>query len=185
MTVTVEETLREATVAVLAEHGWAGVTLERVAEKVGRSRVTLWRQGLTVEVLLDALLDALAEDFRSTMWPVLTSSGTGRDGLVRSLEALFDLVDRHLPLLMSSDLVFHREQERNGSVVFIEPFERFLREGAEDGSLHPRGRIDDVAEIVMVAAVQTYVHMRGRHHWSRRRVRTLTLDILLRGIVDP
>jgi hypothetical protein len=27
--------------------------------------------------------------------------------------------------------------------------------------------------------------MRGRHHWSRVRVRSLTLDLVLRGIVDP
>ena len=86
MTVAVDETLRTATIAVLAEHGWSGVTLERVAEKVGRSRVTLWRQGLTVETLLDSLLDALADDYRDTMWPVLAGSGTGREGLVRTLE---------------------------------------------------------------------------------------------------
>ena len=58
MTVTVDETLRAATIAVLGEHGWSGVTLERVAEKVGRSRVTLWRQGLTVDALLNSLLPA-------------------------------------------------------------------------------------------------------------------------------
>jgi AcrR family transcriptional regulator len=181
----VDETLRAATVAVLAEYGWEGVTLERVAERVGRSRVTLWRQGLTVEGLLNALLDELAEDYRDTMWPVLTATGTGRELLVRSLNALFDVIDRHVPLMLSSDLVFHREQERNGSVSFIDPFERFLREGEADGSLHPGGRISDVAEVLMVAAAFTYVHMRGRHHWSRSRVRALTLDLVLRGIVDP
>jgi AcrR family transcriptional regulator len=181
----VDETLRAATVAVLAEHGWEGVTLERVAERVGRSRVTLWRQGLTVEGLLNALLDELAEDYRDTMWPVLTATGTGRELLIRSLNALFDVIDRHVPLMLSSDLVFHQEQARNGAVSFIDPFERFLREGEADGSLHPRGRISDVAEVLMVAAAFTYVHMRGRHHWSRSRVRGLTLDLVLRGIVDP
>src|SRR3954463_8675803 len=101
MTVAVDETLRTAAIAVLAEHGWAGVTLERVAERVGRSRVTLWRQGLTVEGLLNALLDELAEDYRDTMWPVLTATGTGRELLVRSLNALFDVIDRHVPLMLS------------------------------------------------------------------------------------
>ena len=124
--------LRQPTIAVLSEHGWAGVTLERVAEKVGRSRVTLWRQGLTVESLLSSLLDALADDYRDTMWPVLAGSGTGREGLIRTLEALFDVIDRHLPLMLSSDLVFHQEQARNGPVSFLDPFERFLRE--EDAS---------------------------------------------------
>ena len=37
----------------------------------------------------------------------------------------------------------------------------------------------------MVSAAFTYVHMRGRHHWSQARVRTLTLDLVLRGMVDP
>jgi AcrR family transcriptional regulator len=184
MTVAVDETLRTAAIAVLAEYGWAGVTLERVAEKVGRSRVTLWRQGLTVEALLSSLLDALADDYRDTMWPVLAGSGTGREGLIRTLEALFDVIDRHLPLMLSSDLVFHQEQARNGPVSFLDPFERFLREGETDGTLHPHGRVSDVAEVLMVSAAFTYVHMRGRHHWSRSRARRLTLDLVLRGVLE-
>jgi len=36
----------------------------------------------------------------------------------------------------------------------------------------------------MVSAAFTYVHMRGRHHWSRARVRRLTLDLVLRGVVS-
>jgi AcrR family transcriptional regulator len=180
----VDETLRTATIAVLREHGWTGVTLERVAAQVGRSRVTLWRQGLTVEALLDSLLDALADDYRDTMWPVLAASGTGREGLIRAIGALFDVIDRHLPLMLSSDLVFHQEQARSGPVSFLDPFERFLREGADDGTLHPHGRISDVAEVLMVSAALTYVHMRGRHHWSRSRARQLTLDLVLRGVVE-
>ncbi|MFD7160094.1 hypothetical protein ACFV9C_36270 [Kribbella sp. NPDC059898] len=179
-----DETLRTATIAVLSEHGWGGVTLERVAEKVGRSRVTLWRQGLTVEALLSSLLDALADDYRDTMWPVLAGSGTGREGLIRTVEGLFDVIDRHLPLMLSSDLVFHQETARNGTVSFLDPFERFLREGEADGTLHPHGRISDVAEVFMVSAALTYVHMRGRHHWSRSRSRQLTLDLVLRGVLD-
>ena len=37
----------------------------------------------------------------------------------------------------------------------------------------------------MVSAAFTYVHMRGRHHWSRSRARRLTLDLVLRGVIDP
>ena len=176
----------ENTVAVLAEHGWAGVTLERVAERAGRSRVTLWRQGMTTEVLLNGLLDALSTDWLETFEPVVaTPDATGRELLVQVLEAFCDLLDRHLPLVLASDLIFHREQERNGSVSFLAPFERFLREGAADGSLHPRGRISEVAEVRLVSAAFTYVHMRGRHHWSKARVRGLTLDLVLRGLVEP
>ena len=88
----VDEELRTATIAVLRERGWSGLTLERVAEVAGRARSTLWRQGLTREVLLGALVGELADDFRSTMYPVLTAGGTGRERLVRGLKALCDLM---------------------------------------------------------------------------------------------
>lgn len=186
MTTTIDEKLRDATVAVLAEHGWAGVTLERVAERAGRSRVTLWRQGMTTEVLLDGLLDALSADWLETFEPVLAiADTTGRELLVQVLEAFCDLLDRHLPLVLASDLIFHREQERNGSVVFLEPFEIAVRRGVADGSLHPKARVDDIAEILMVAVAFTYAHMRGRHHWSRARVRRIMVGLVLRGIAEP
>src|SRR5215203_5472486 len=95
----VSEELRRATIEVLRERGLAGLTLERVAEVSGQARSTLWRQGLTRELLVVALAGELADDFRSTMYPVLTSEGTGRERFERALEALCELLDRHLPLM--------------------------------------------------------------------------------------
>src|SRR5690348_10199307 len=106
---TVDEELRLATIEVLRERGWDGLTLERVAEAAGRARSTLWRQGLTREALVSALTGELAEDFRDSMYPVLTAGGTGRDRLVQGLEALCDLLDRHLPLMLATDEAFHQE----------------------------------------------------------------------------
>ena len=77
----VEPELQAATIAVLRERGWDGLTLERVAEVAGRARSTLWRQGLTRDVLIGALVGELAEDFRASMYPVLTPAGTGRERL--------------------------------------------------------------------------------------------------------
>src|SRR5438132_13705408 len=96
----VDEDLRRATITVLRERGWSGLTLERVAEVAGRARSTLWRQGLSRDVLVGALVGELADDFRSTMYPVLTSGGSGRDRLVRGLEALCELLEHHLPLML-------------------------------------------------------------------------------------
>src|SRR6059058_3934293 len=104
----VDARLREATIAVLHERGWDGLTLERVAEVAGRARSTLWRQGLTRDALIVALVGELAEDFRTSMFPVLTAGGTGRERLVRGLETLCDLLDRHLPLLLATDEAFHQ-----------------------------------------------------------------------------
>jgi AcrR family transcriptional regulator len=58
----VDGTLLDATEAILIERGLDGVSLERVAQRVDRSRVTLWRQGVTRDALLDALLGAVADD---------------------------------------------------------------------------------------------------------------------------
>src|SRR4051812_47352603 len=88
----VSEELRRATIDVLRERGFAGLTLERVAEVAGLARSTLWRQGLTRDVLIRALVGELAEDFRSSMYPVLSSEGTGRERFERGLEALCDLL---------------------------------------------------------------------------------------------
>ncbi len=70
--VQVDEQLRNATIEVLRERGWDGLTLERVAEVSGRARSTLWRQGLDLDALIGALVGELAADFRSTMYPILT-----------------------------------------------------------------------------------------------------------------
>src|SRR5215468_10096518 len=100
------DAVREATLAVLRERGWAGLTLERVAEAAGRARSTLWRQGLTREVLIQGLLGELVDDFRASMFPILTAEGTGRERLERGLRALCELADRHLPLLLATDEAF-------------------------------------------------------------------------------
>src|SRR2546430_15442013 len=94
----VGEELRRATIEVLRERGFGGLTLERVAEVAGRARSTLWRQGLSREALIQALVGELADDFRSTMSPVLTAGGTGRERRLRGLEEPRDLLQRHLPL---------------------------------------------------------------------------------------
>jgi AcrR family transcriptional regulator len=179
----IERRLLDATVAVLAETGWDGVSLERVAERAGRSRVTLWRQGINREVLLDALLTAVGTDYREAMWPVLTGTGTGRDRLVTAITVLCDVIDRHLPLLLATDTVFHRDPSTaDQPVMYLEPFERFVREGAADGSLYPRGRHNDVASLVFNTVAWTYTHMRGRHRWSPGRCRRMLLDLVLRGV---
>src|SRR6476659_1876094 len=103
--VQVDARLREATIAVLHERGWDGLTLERVAEVAGRARSTLWRQGLT------------------------------REALVQALEELCALLDRHLELMLATDEAFHQSPAPGQPPDYLRPFITFLREGASDGSL--------------------------------------------------
>jgi AcrR family transcriptional regulator len=181
----VDDALRRATIAVLGERGFSGLTLERVAEVAGRARSTLWRQGLSRDALIEALVGELAEDFRETMYPVLTSAGTGLERLTRGLEALCELLDRHLPLLLATDEAFHQDTAPGVPADYLHPFIQFLREGAQDGSL---ARADDVvraADLAFNTVAWPYVHLRGRHDWPAEEARTSVVGVVLRGVANP
>ena len=178
----VSEELHRATIAVLRERGWDGLTLERVAEEAGRARSTLWRQGLTREVLVTALAGELAADFRETMFPILTTGGTGRDRLDRGLVALCELLDRHLPLMLATDEAFHQDTAPGQPPDYLHPFIQFLREGAADGSLDPGDDLVETANVAFNAAAWTYVHLRGRHGWPAERTTSCVVDVVLNGL---
>jgi AcrR family transcriptional regulator len=178
----VSEQLRRATIGVLGERGFAGLTLERVAEVAGLARSTLWRQGLTREVLVRALVGELAEDFRSTMYPVLTAPGTGRERLVQGLEALCELLDRNLPLMLATDEAFHQETAPGVPPDYLHPFIRFLREGSDDGSLPAVEDVVATADLAFNAVAWPYVHLRGRHGWPADRARTSIVGLVLNGL---
>lgn len=179
---TVDEGLRRATIAVLRERGWDGLTLERVAEAAGRARSTLWRQGLSREALVSALVGELAEDFRATMYPVLTAGGTGRERLVLGLEALCDLLDRHLPLMLATDEAFHQDTAPGQPPDYLHPFIVFLRDGVGDGSLTLADDAVTTADVAFNAVAWPYVHLRGRHGWPADKTRAAVVGMVLNGI---
>lgn len=178
------EELRRATIDVLRERGFAGLTLERVAEVAGLARSTLWRQGLTRDVLIRALVGELAEDFRSSMYPVLSSEGTGRERFERGLEALCDLLDRHLPLLLATDEAFHQDTAPDVPPDYLHPFILFLREGVDDGSLVLAEDPVVAADLSFNAVAWPYVHLRGRHEWPADVARARIVGLVLTGIAQ-
>ena len=181
-----DEALLDATRELLAEVGFEGVSLERVAERADRSRVTLWRQGVTKETLVTGLLQRLTDDFQQVFWPVLNTSGSGRDRLAACVDALFEVVDRHLDLLAVSDEVFHWASERctfpGGTHGFLGPFVGALDLGGRDGSLAHQGSAEDAADVVFNTACWGYVHLRARHRWSRKRARSQVRALVLTGV---
>ena len=98
------------------------------------------------------------------------------------LEALCDVADLHLPLLLVSDEVFHWVAARAGlGINFLDPFVRLLQEGISDGSMRRLGRAEEVADALFNTVCWSYVHLRGRHQWSRARARRLVLGLALEG----
>jgi AcrR family transcriptional regulator len=178
----VDEELRRATIAVLRERGWEGLTLERVAEAAGRARSTLWRQGLNRDALIGALTGELAADFRASMYPILTAGGTGRERLVQGLEALCELLDRHLPLMLATDEAFHQETAPGQPPDYLHPFIVYLRDGVADGSLTLAQDEVTTADIAFNTVAWPYVHLRGRHNWPADKARTAVVGVVLDGI---
>jgi AcrR family transcriptional regulator len=162
--------LLAAAARVLEDAGWQGLTVEAVAEAAGLSRVTAWRLGASREALVATLLRELAVDYREAMWPALVGPGNARQRLDRALDALFGVIDAHLPLLLASDQVFHRAKAEQ--INFNEPFARLFTDGTADGSLAPPGGDPaPAAELLFNTVCWSYVHLRGRHHWPAERAR--------------
>jgi len=187
----VDDRLLDAAVTVLEEHGFPGLTLERVAETAGRSRVTLWRQGVTHESLIDGLLARLTRDYRDAMWAVMADATTGAQRLRDALEALVWVADRHLHLLAVSDDVFHRAADRmldvtGRSFSFLDPIAAALRAGVGDGTVSaPSANLEDLADTIFNTVCWGYVHLRHRHRWTAERARTPVLGLTLAALVRP
>ena len=174
--------LLEATITVLASAGWEGVTLEKVAEIAGISRSTVWRQGVTREVLLAALLDQVADDFRLALWPVLNSSEPGGAKLRRGLECLCEVIERHLSLVSASDAVFHQGEPGRRGIDYLEPYARFAREGEADGSLPATGDPDERASLAFNGVAWTYTHLRKHHGWPADKARWKVVTMIMDGV---
>lgn len=183
-----DDRLLDATIAVLAEYGHAGLTLERVAERVGRSRVTLWRQQVTPEALVDGLLARLTRDYRDTMWPALTEAGTGFERMRTALEALCTVAETHLHLLGADDDAFDRAAQRMRDITgqsfsFLDPFSSAVRAGLTDGTLSaPIEPAEDAGAAIFATACWGYVHLRRRQGWAAERARPATIALALAAL---
>jgi AcrR family transcriptional regulator len=171
--------LLTAAAQVLSEHGPAGLTVERVAERAGVSRVTAWRLGGSRDGLFGALLVDLATDYRSSMWPIMTAPGTGRDRLERALRVLCDVIDRHLPLVLATDTAFHVDPPGVPAIRYTEPLHRLLLDGQLDGTLVVDDPSEEMAVVLFNAVCWPYAHLRSRHEWPPERARSTLLRLLL------
>ncbi|MEA2363916.1 MAG: hypothetical protein QOD71_3061 [Thermoleophilaceae bacterium] len=169
-------------------HGWEGLTLQRLAEEAGLSRMTLHRRGVSRDALLAAMAEQIEREYREALWPALTAPGTALERLELALASLCDVVDRNLELLdalghAERDALFH-EQRRPALTkhVLTEPVRRLLADGAADGSLSVPDP-EETATVLFNLIGHTYRHLRAGHGWSSKRTRRAVLDLALRGVV--
>lgn len=178
--------LFDVAVGLLREYGWAALNLDRIAERAGVSRATVWRHGITRTSVEAELRKRLARDYRDLLWPVLTMSGTGAERLSAALGALCDVCDRHLALLAHSEMFLHDTElvDDGDEVNMLLPLVRALEEGIADGSVADIGEVWPYAAMLSNAVTLPYVHLRVHHAewgWTAERTRRYLLELVGSG----
>lgn len=166
-----------AALEVLEEHGLNGLSMGRLAERLGGSRMTLHRRGVTRDDVVGRLASLAAEEYRAAVWPAMTSSAPAADRLRRVLEQTCDVADRYAKLLVGlfadDGGIFHdidTDTPSGGNDVvgtrgaFVDPLARLLRDGEQDGTLHSED--PDLAATVLFNQVGwTYLALRHGQRW--------------------
>jgi AcrR family transcriptional regulator len=188
MTAEVDRRLLDGARRTIAQYGWQGATLQRLADESGVSRMTLHRRGVSRELLLGALAGQLEREYREALWPALTASGSALERLELGLASLCGVVDANLALLEAfgnaeRDVVFHEAgKPALTKEVFTEPVRRLLEDGAADGSLAVEDP-EETATVLFNLVGHTYRHLRTGHGWSPKRAREGVLGLALQGVV--
>jgi AcrR family transcriptional regulator len=168
----IDDTVLDATARLLERAGVRALSISAIAEEAGISRVTLHRHGVNVDDIVIAVLARASDDLRDALWPVITGAGDAATRLHAALRTLCDIAERHDAVLTA----FYGEParpipnrpDRTTSLEFIEPFERLMRDGQLDHSLHVTDPAAD-ATLVANAVCWTYLHMRRAHRWSQHK----------------
>ena len=188
MATDIDSQLLDGARRALERHGWDGVTLQRLAEEAGVSRMTLHRRGVSRDALLVALGEQLEREYREALWPALTAPGTALERLELALGSLCEVADGNLELLEAlghaeRDVVFHeRERPALTKQVFTEPIQRLLADGVANGSLAVEDP-EETATVLFNLVGHTYRHLRAGHGWSPKRTREAVIGLALRGLV--
>jgi AcrR family transcriptional regulator len=182
-----DDALLDAGRRAFTKYGYAGATLDRIAEEAGVSRVTLHRRGVSKDAILTVLARRTLDQYREALWPALTSAGSGAERLQMAVEALCELTEHNLELLVAlrsqTDALFHEDSgEPAPAEDFARPLARILRDGWSDGSLRSVDP-DESATVLFGLVTATYVQLRTAQGWSGRRARKGVVDVALRGFV--
>lgn len=141
------ELIMEATVWVLAEDGYRGLTLRKVAERAGKNRGLVHYYFDSKEDLLQSLLDHIfdgtkrlmgideADDPHEKLWTVLEFHAYGPGGVDEHGRHYY-LAINQLQALAAHDSVL-RERFTRTYTYLVELTAGIIQEGIEDGTYRP------------------------------------------------
>ncbi|NUR24489.1 MAG: TetR/AcrR family transcriptional regulator [Catenulispora sp.] len=183
---------------MLADEGLAGLNIAALARRLGASRMTLHRNAMTRERVLELLSLRAADEYQQAIWPTLVSPGTGRDRLEQALRATCQVADlwRHLlvGLFAEDGGIFHEPDETTGDerdravatrAVFVEPLARLLRDGIIDGTIVALPDVDQTATVLFNQVGWTYLALRVGQRWSLERAEDAVVTFALAAVAAP
>jgi AcrR family transcriptional regulator len=178
-----EPKLIEAARKAVEKHGYAGLTLERIAAEADVSRVTLHRRGHSKDEIFNALVVQVREEHRDALWPALTANGDGADRLRMAVTTVCDMCERDLDVLLATRAQF--DAAAHGAAgpdpqtnwIVAEPLQVLARDGIADGSLRD-GDPEVLGALLVNWAGWTYVHLRTAFGWKRRRAKGVVIEQL-------
>lgn len=180
----------------LGRHGWRAVTMQRIAEETGTSRMTLHRRGISKGKILEELSRSLEEGYREALWGALVAPGTARERLEAALIAQCGVSEENLAVLEAletrdREAIFH-EASVEGSAAgseptltreaFTDPYRRLLEDGMADGTLAPTDA-GEMATVLFNLVGLTYRHLRMGHRWDPEKASRAVVGVAMRGVV--
>jgi len=186
----IDDGIVDAAQALVLESGLSGLTIERLVEASGTSRMTFHRRGIKRGTVVDALVQRAAEAYVAALWPALTAPGTGAERLSMALDAICTTADDNLALLAGlfaePDSPFHRsgdhEDGRETDDLFVGPLARLLRDGALDASIADVPDPDETAAVLFNLVGWGYIHLRHAQGWPASRARPAVTGFALAAV---
>ena len=151
-----QEQVLQAALGIIAEHGLPGLSVARIAERIGLVPSALYRHFHNKDEIIDAVLDAVGGNLRR----FVAQAAARTDD---PLECLHDIVIQHahfirqhiaLPrLLFSEDVMGNHGGHRERALAVIENYlrdiEGILRRGQESGRLRPEFPPDTLSRLFL------------------------------------
>ena len=180
----------DAAVEVIERFGYGGLTLARLADAAGSSRMTLHRRTVTIPAVVAGLSLRASAELRDGLFPVLSGTGPADQRLEDALTVMFDVADRHLALLAGlfaqDEGIFHAEPDETGALptqeVFVAPFAKLMADGAVDGTLLAQPDTTESATVLFNTAGWGYIQLRNSQRWPPDRACRGVMSLVMDGL---
>lgn len=172
----VERRLKRAALETLAEHGFSGLTLERICERAGAPRATFYRRWATP---VEAVADAFNEDFGLQTLPNTGDVVGDLIELSRGMLALYN------DPVMGPCMSFMIAESRARPHLFVKHADDFPRRRARTKVVLERalarGQIDAATDLDLIIDVLSGLAM--NNYATGRPVTDQALDLVIRRLL--